>query len=147
MANDNNTSRVHWQDYPEPRLLLLRGKFVVEVSIPRFIRHLFGNGSGTTSNKRLTTRTSDEVLARKKMRELSYQIYELFDQKQTMNEQRHDKATDAFAVEVITELAIKFNYNDGNMPTLAVTTDYDSLLRMKDAFDNYFNLMNSNGPS
>ena len=142
MVNDNNTSRVHWQDYPEPRLVLLRGKLVVEVSIPRPIRHLFGNGSGTTSHKRLSTGTSDEVLARKKMRELSYQIYELLDQKQM-----HDKASDAFAVGVITELARMFNYNNGDMPELVATTDYDSLLKMKGAFDSYTDLMTSNGPS
>ena len=147
MVSDNNTSRVHWQDYPEPRIILLRGKFVVEVSIPRSIRHLFGNGSGTTSHKRLGTGTSDEVLARKKMRELSYQIYELFDQKQIEHDQRHDKDTDAFAVGVITELAKEFNYNNGDMPELVATTGYDRLLKMKDAFDSYTDLIISNGPS
>ena len=147
MVSDNNTSRVHWQDYPEPRIILLRGKFVVEVSIPRSIRHLFGNGSGTTSHKRLSTGTSDEALARKKMRELSYQIYELLDQKQTSHEQRHDKDTDAFAVGVITKLAKEFNYNSGKMPKLLETTNYDSLLKMKDAFDSYLDMMISNGPS
>jgi predicted CopG family antitoxin len=147
VVNESNTRRVHWQDYPEPRLVLLRGKFVVEVSIPRPTRHLFGNGSGTTSHKRLSTGTSDEVLARKKMRELSYQIYELFDQKQIEHEQRHDKDTDAFAVGVITELAKELNYNNGDMPELAATTGYDRLLKMKDAFDSYTDLIISNGPS
>ena len=147
MVNDNSTSRVHWQDYPEPRLVLLRGKLVVEVSIPRPIRNLFGNGSGTTSHKRLSTGTSDEVLARKKMRELSYQIYELLDQKQIEHKQMHDKASDAFAVGVITELARMFNYNNGDMPELVATTDYDSLLKMKGAFDSYTDLITANGPS
>jgi integrase len=147
VVNESNTRRVHWQDYAEPRLVLLRGKFVVEVSIPRPTRHLFGKGSGTTSHKRLSTGTSDEVLARKKMRELSYQIYELFDQKQIEHEQRHDKDTDAFAVGVITELAKELNYNNGDMPELAATTGYDRLLKMKDAFDSYTDLIISNGPS
>jgi len=147
VVNESNTRRVHWQGYPGPRLVLLRDKFVVEVSIPRSIRHLFGNGSGTTSHKRLGTGTSDEVLARKKMRELSYQIYELFDQKRTDHVQKHDKATDAFAVGVITELAKEFNYNNGDMPELVATTDYDSLLKMKDAFDSYTDLMVSAGPT
>ena len=147
MVNDNSTSRVHWQDYPEPRLVLLRGKLVVEVGIPRPIRNLFGNGSGTTSHKRLSTGTSDEVLARKKMRELSYQIYELLDQKQIEHKQMHDKASDAFAVGVITELARMFNYNNGDMPELVATTDYDSLLKMKGAFDSYTDLITANGPS
>ena len=147
MVNDNSTSRVHWQDYPEPRLVLLRGKLVVEVSIPRPLRNLFGNGSGTTSHKRLSTGTSDEVLARKKMRELSYQIYELLDQKQIEHKQMHDKASDAFAVGVITELARMFNYNNGDMPELVATTDYDSLLKMKGAFDSYTDLITANGPS
>jgi hypothetical protein len=147
VVNESNTRRVHWQHYPEPRLVLLRSKFVVEVSIPRPIRHLFGNGSGTTSHKRLSTGTSDEVLARKKMRELSYQIYELFDQKQIEHEQRYDKDTDAFAVGVITELAKELNYNNGDMPELVATTGYDRLLKMKDAFDSYTDLIISNGPS
>jgi integrase len=147
VVNDNSTSKVHWQDYPEPRLVLLRGKLVVEISIPRPLRNLFGNGSGTTSHKRLSTGTSDEALARKKMRELSYQIYELLDQKQIEHKQMHDKASDAFAVGVITELARMFNYNNGDMPELVATTDYDSLLKMKGAFDSYTDLITANGPS
>ena len=108
---------------------------------------MFGNCLGTTSHKRLNTGTSDQVLARKRMRELSYQIYELFDQKQIEHKQKHDIATDAFAVGVITELAKEFNYNNGDMPELVATTDYDRLLKMKDAFDSYTDLMVSKGPT
>ena len=108
---------------------------------------MFGNGLGTTSHKRLNTGTSDQVLARKRMRELSYQIYELFDQKQIEHYQRHDKDTDAFAVGVITELAKEFNYNNRDMPELVATTGYERLLKMKDAFDSYTGLIISNGLS
>ena len=108
---------------------------------------MFGNGLGTTSHKRLNTGTSDQVLARKRMRELSYQIYELFDQKQIEHYQRHDKDTDAFAVGVITELAKEFNYNNGDMPELVATTGYERLLKMKYAFDSYTGLIISNGLS
>ena len=108
---------------------------------------MFGNGLGTTSHKRLNTGTSDQVLARKRMRELSYQIYELFDQKQIEHYQRHDKDTDAFAVGVITELAKEFNYNNRDMPELVATTGYERLLKMKYAFDSYTGLIISNGLS
>ena len=108
---------------------------------------MFGNCLGTTSHKRLNTGTSDQVLARKRMRELSYQIYELFDQKQIEHYQRHDKDTDAFAVGVITELAKEFNYNNRDMPELVATTGYERLLKMKDALDSYTGLIISNGLS
>ena len=139
--------KISWQNYPQPRLVSRRGVFVVEVSIPVSIRYLFGNGSGTTSNRRKSTGTSDKVAASKMVIRLTNVIYREFDQKQIEHEQRHDKDTDAFAVGVITELAREFNYNNGDMPELVATTDYDRLLKMKDAFDSYTDLMVSKGPT
>ena len=139
--------KISWQNYPQPRLVSRRGVFVVEVSIPVSIRYLFGNGSGTTSNRRKSTGTSDKVAASKMVIRLTNVIYREFDQKQIEHEQRHDKGTDAYAVGVITELAREFNYNNGDMPELVATTDYDRLLKMKDAFDSYTDLMVSKGPT
>jgi hypothetical protein len=139
--------KLNWQNYPQPRLVNRRGVFVVEVSIPVSIMNLFGSGSGTTSNRRKSTGTSDKAAASKMVLSLTNVIYREFDQKQIEHEQRHDKDTDAFAVGVITELAKELNYNNGDMPELAATTGYDRLLKMKDAFDSYTDLIISNGPS
>ena len=43
---------IGWKDYPKPNLRFIRNVWVVEVSIPTSIRHLFGIGSGATNNKR-----------------------------------------------------------------------------------------------
>lgn len=143
---EQQAPKFNWQNYPQPRLVSRRGVYVVEVSIPVSIRYLFGNGSGTTSNRRKSTGTSDKVAASKMVIELTNVIYREFGQKQIEHKQKHDIATDAFAVGVITELAKEFNYNNGDMPELVVTTDYDSLLKMKDAFESYTDLMLSNLP-
>ena len=108
--------KLNWQNYPQPRLVSRRGVFVVEVSIPVSIRNLFGSGSGTTSNRRKSTGTSDKAAASKMVLSLTNVIYREFDQKQIEHEQRHDKGNDAYAVGVITELAREFNYNNGDMP-------------------------------
>ena len=71
----------------------------------------------------------------------------MVDQKQEDHRQRYDQDVDAFAVKVISELALSFNDNNGNMPKLAASTDYDSLLKMKDEFDTYCDLLWNNGPS
>ena len=144
---EQHEPKLNWQNYPQPRLVCRRGVYVVEVSIPVSIRYLFGNGSGTTSNRRKSTGTSDKLAANKMVIRLTDVIYREFDRKQTEHGKKHDKATDAFAVGVITELAKEFNYNNGVMPELVATTDYYSLLKMKDAFDTYNSLMLNNGPS
>ena len=143
---EQQAPKFNWQNYPRPRLVSRRGVYVVEVSIPVSIRYLFGNGSGTTSNRRKSTGTSDKIAASKKVIELTNIIYREFDQKQIDHKQKHDIATDAFAVGVITELAKEFNYNNGDMPELVSTTDYNSLLEMKNAFENYTDLMESKLP-
>jgi hypothetical protein len=143
---EQQAPKINWQNYPQPRLVSRRGVYVVEVSIPVSIRYLFGNGSGTTSNRRKSTGTSDKVAASKMVIELTNVIYSEFDQKQIEYEQKNDIATDAFAVGVITELAKELNYNNGDMPELVATTDYDSLFKMKDAFETFAALMESNLP-
>ncbi len=143
---EQQAPKFNWQNYPRPRLVSRRGVYVVEVSIPVSIRHLFGNGSGTTSNRRKSTGTSDKVAASKMVIELTNVIYREFDQKQIEHKQKHDITTDAFAVGVITELAKEFNYKNGDMPELVATTDYDSLFKMKDAFESYTDLMESKLP-
>ena len=62
---DQTETTLESQYYPQPRLVSRRGVYVVEVSIPISIRYLFGNGSGTTSNRRKSTGTSDKVAASK----------------------------------------------------------------------------------
>jgi hypothetical protein len=73
---------IGWKDYPKPNLRFIRNVWVVEVSIPTSIRHLFGNGSGATNNKRKSTGTTDEVIAEKRVTELAHMIYKEFDDKQ-----------------------------------------------------------------
>ena len=102
-----------WEDYPEPRVVTVRGTLVIEVSIPRAIRHLFGNGSGKTNNRRLSTGTTDPTVARRKMWPLAHTIYKQFDQMQADAANTHDHQTDSFALDTISALAISFNYNRG----------------------------------
>ena len=76
---------IGWKDYPKPNLRFIRNVCVVEVSIPTFIRHLFGKGSGATNNKRKATGTIDKAIAERRVTELPPKgIGRLFDYK--MNE-------------------------------------------------------------
>ena len=65
---------IGWKDYPKPNLRFIRNVWVVEVSIPTSIRHLFGNGSGATNNKRKATGTIDKAIAERRVTELTHQI-------------------------------------------------------------------------
>ena len=47
------------------------------------------------------------------------------------------RQTDKYAEDVIYGLADLFKYNKGMRPTLVPSTDYDELVKMKEAFDNY----------
>jgi hypothetical protein len=62
---------IGWKDFPKPRLRFIRNVWVLEVGIPTYIRHLFGNGSGATNNKRKSTGTTDEAIAEKRATELA----------------------------------------------------------------------------
>ena len=109
------SSRLSWKDYPQPRMVLLRGVYNVEVSIPRAIRHLFGSGSGATNNRRKSTSTSDLALASKRLLELTHVIYQEFDQAQIDYEARTLKEIDDYSKSVITEFAKSFKYGKGSV--------------------------------
>ena len=127
-----------WNDYPNPTLVLRRGKWVVCVSIPTSIRHCFGNGSGTTSKREKSTGTNDHSLAKRKEQDLAHKIYKEFDEAQLEYANRNNKQTDKYAESIIYGLAKAMKYNRGVVPTLDPSTDYDALKDMKIRFDNAF---------
>ncbi|MDB4117556.1 hypothetical protein N9582_04855, partial [Amylibacter sp.] len=104
------------------------------VNIPSSIRHLFGNGKGTTSNVRKSTGTSDKQEAESRLMGLANLIYNEFDDKQKEYADRDNLETEAFAISVIYDIAKEFNYNRGVVPTLDPNTDYQALLSMKGTF-------------
>ena len=114
---------IGWKDYPKPNLRFIRSVWVVEVSIPTSIRHLFGNGSGATNNKRKSTGTTDEAIAEKRVTELAHKIYKEFDEAQLEYANRDNKQIDKYADDIIHGLADLFKYNKGMRPTLEPTTD------------------------
>ena len=117
----------------------------MEVSIPRQIRFLFGNGKAPSRRK--GTGTSDKLLAETKVQQLCHQIYQEFDTAQNDYEKEKSKEVDNFAKEVITKLAAEFNYNRGDLPRLHKTTGYDSLQKMKAELDAYAGLMKNKSPA
>ncbi|MDC1499372.1 hypothetical protein N8390_09520 [Amylibacter sp.] len=129
---------IGWKDYPKPNLRFIRNVWVVEVSIPTSIRHLFGNGSGATNNKRKSTGTTDEAIAEKRVTELAHKIYKEFDEAQLEYANRKNKQTDKYAESIINSLAKALKYNKGLVPLLEPSTDYDELVKMKARFDNAF---------
>ena len=135
-----------WEDYPEPRLVLVRGKLVVEVSIPRPIRHLFGSGNGKTNNRRLTTGTTDQSVAKRKMWALAHEIYKQFDAAQLDAQQGLRDEVDGFALDTISALVKSFKYNRGEAPELNTTTPYAELRKLKDTLDSYFQMMVDQAP-
>ena len=64
---------LQWKDYPKPRLRMNQGKWVVDVSYPASIRHMFGTGKGRS--KKLTTGTTDKAQADKREMEIAHKIY------------------------------------------------------------------------
>ena len=140
------TKRLTWEDYPEPRLIFLRGKFVVDVSIPRSMRKLFGSGKGTTTKRRLSTGTSDFDLAKRKKLSLANEIYEEFDKKQNETLQIENNRMDTFALDVISDLAQAFNYNRGDIPNLDPSRDYDEFVKMKNKLDGYYQICLMSAP-
>jgi integrase len=138
----NIMTALKWTDYPKPNLRFIRGVWTIEVSIPASMRHLFGSGSGTTRNRRKSTRTTDKSIAQSKMHELTHQIYSEFDRKQEDHLTRHHAVADNFATDAIYGLATSFNYKD--IPTLRASTEYNQLVALKTSCDVYADMiMNS----
>ena len=130
-------TNLSWDNYPNPTLFSKAGKYYVRVSIPTAIRHCFGTGSGNNNNRAKSTGTNDKSIAQRKMQDLAHKIYREFDEAQLEYANRNNKQTDKYAEDVIYGLADLFKYNKGMRPTLVPSTDYDELVKMKEAFDNY----------
>ena len=124
-----------WEDYPSPRIVLVKGKLSVEVSVPRAIRHLFGSGQGGVTNRRSSTGTTDPVLAEKKKMQLAHEIYKEFDLKQIDAEVKEAVKYDDFARTAITDLAKALKYNRSVIPRLDTATKYSDLEEMKRRLD------------
>ncbi len=125
--------------YPAPKLILLRGVWVVKVSIPAHMRHLFGNGSGTTRDRRKSTKTKDFKIAKSREYELTKIIYDEFDEKLQLQSKKLNKLTDEFASKAITELAQLFKYR--SIPDLEPKTEYKRLEDLKFACDVYADMV------
>ena len=125
--------------YPAPKLILLRGVWVVKVSIPAHMRHLFGNGSGTTRDRRKSTKTKDFKIAKSREYELTKIIYDEFDNKLKVQDELQDHLTDEFAKGAITGLAKSFKYK--NIPLLEPTTGYSLLEKLKSSCDAYADMV------
>ena len=125
--------------YPTPKLILLRGVWVVKVSIPAHMRHLFGNGSGTTRDRRKSTKTKDFKIAKSREYELTKIIYDEFDEKLQLQSKKLNKLTDEFASKAITELAQLFKYR--SIPDLEPKTEYKRLEDLKFACDVYADMV------
>ncbi len=70
-------STLTWDDYSESYSKVIRGKYCVVVSIPRKIRHLFGNAP---TRQKVAGRTEDDFNRRR--HSLTHQIYQEFDERQ-----------------------------------------------------------------
>jgi len=125
--------------YPAPSLILNRGQWSVKVNIPSNLRHLFGNGSGTTSDRRLATGETDEFRAEARKMELAHLIYDEFDKRRREYSERHDAQTDLFAIDAIYSLAHSFNHKP--IPDLKPSTNYHDLVAFKTACDVYANMI------
>ena len=55
-----------WEDYPQPKIISRQGVFYVKINIPRKIRHLFGTGKGTSTDKKISAGTTDLAIANQK---------------------------------------------------------------------------------
>ena len=135
-----------WEDYPSPRIVLVKGKLSVEVSVPRAIRHLFGSGQGGVTNRRRSTGTTDPVLAEKKKMQLAHEIYKEFDLKQIDAEVKEAVKYDDFARTAITDLAKALKYNRSVIPRLDTATKYSDLEEMKRRLDEAVNINDDDLP-
>ena len=127
--------------YPAPKLILLRGVWIVKVSIPAHMRHLFGNGSGTTRDRRKSTKTKDFKIAKSREYELTKLIYDEFDEKLQLQSRKLDQLTDEFASKAITELAQLFKYK--SIPDLEPNTEYKRLEDLKFTCDVYTDMVSN----
>ena len=140
-------ARLTWSDYPIPRVVLVKGKYSVEVSIPRKIRHLFGSGKGGTTNIRKATGTSDRAVADKMLMELGNELYAKLDQKQLDVQQGAIAGVDDYAATAIKETAKAFSYNRGRIPELKPSTDYTVLQKLKTTLDSYVQMKRDDDPA
>jgi integrase len=74
-----------WDDYQESYLKIHRDKICVAVSIPRAIRHLFGNAP-----VRIKVAGTTEADFKRKRRSLTHEIYQEFDKRQADHAYRAD---------------------------------------------------------
>ena len=125
--------------YPAPKLILLRGVWVVKVSIPAHMRLLFGNGSGTTRDRRKSAKTKDFKIAKSREYELTQMIYDEFDEKLRLQSDQQDQVTSEFAVKTIIGLAQSFKYPD--IPDLVPSTELGRLENLKASCDVYSNMV------
>jgi len=130
-------------EYPPPKLIMLRGVWVVKVSIPAHMRHLFGNGSGTTRDRRKSTKTSDFKVAKSREHNLAKLIYDEFDERLRLHSEIQDEITDKFAIDAIKGLAGSFKYK--NIPDLSPSTDFSSLEKLKTTCDVYAEMVLNDG--
>ena len=70
-----------WEDYPAPRLKERAGIWNVRVTIPKKIKFLFSNGS---TEKRVSTNTTDKKLAKKRILPKCHEIYREFDKSRSI---------------------------------------------------------------
>ena len=124
-----------WKDYPNPTIVWGRNKWSARVSIPTQIRHCFGNGSGTTSNRTKSTGTPDRAIAERMKHDLGNKIYKEFDEAQKAYANRGDATANFHAIKIIYEAATELDYKNGSFPDLIPDTDYDVLVAMKNDLD------------
>ena len=125
--------------YPPPRLIHLRGVWVVKVSIPVQMRHLFGNGSATTRDRRKSTKTSDHKLAMSRAHQLAQVIYDEFDVVLRRDLDHRNFVTDRFAQDTIVGLASSFEQK--NIPELVPQTNFSQLVRLRQYCDVYADMV------
>ena len=125
--------------YPPPRLIHLRGVWVVKVSIPVQMRHLFGNGSATTRDRRKSTKTSDHKLAMSRAHQLAQVIYDEFDAVLRRDLDHQNFVTDRFAQDTIVGLASSFEQK--NIPELVPQTNFSQLVRLRQYCDVYADMV------
>ncbi len=116
-------------------MIMLSGGWVVKVSMPAHMRHLFGNGSGTTRDRRKSTKTSNFKVAKSREHILAKLIYDEFNERLRLHSETQDKISERFAIDVIKGLAESFKYK--NIPYSSPTTDFSSLEKLETACDVY----------
>jgi hypothetical protein len=84
-------TKIEWKDYPKTNLRFIRNVWVVEVSIPTSLQHLFGNGSKKNNGRRKATGTTDKAIADKRITELAHKIYKEFDEAQLEYANRNNR--------------------------------------------------------